>query len=200
VLEKGKLVYDGETATGIQRYLGSGVGGRAGSVEGEQLASRLTKSRLYGAAPFFQCNRIAVLDRAGTPSTSFRSDEEITIAVDYECFQPVSQFRVLVVLSDEEGTALFRTESIDDPAGKELAPLELGMYRSSVTIPANLFGDVELDVSVSLVSEVMQVLDFASVLEFGVDFQGHNGNLRSKAYLRPALSWHTEVSSPAQIA
>ena len=43
----------------------------------------------------------------------------------------------------------------------------------------------------------MQVLDFASVLEFGVDFQGLNGNLRSKAYLRPALSWHTDVSSPS---
>jgi hypothetical protein len=43
----------------------------------------------------------------------------------------------------------------------------------------------------------MQVLDFASVLEFGVDFQGHNGNLRSKAYLRPALSWHTEVAGAA---
>ena len=162
-------------------------------VEGEQLQARLTKSRLYGPTPFFECTRIAVLDKAGVPSTSFRSDEEITIAVDYECFQPVGQFRVLIVLSDQEGTPIFRTESID--AGTEPAGLEPGVYRSSVTIPANLFGEVELDVSVSLVSEVMQVLDFASVLEFGVDFQGHNGNLRSNAYLRPALSWHTEVAA-----
>jgi lipopolysaccharide transport system ATP-binding protein len=203
VLEKGKLVFDGDTATGIQRYLGSGVGGRSGTVEGEQLQARLTKSRLYSPTPFFECSRIAVLDRAGAPSTSFRSDEEITIAVDYECFRPASQFRVLVVLSDRDGTALFRTESIDDGDGKEPVGLEPGAYRSSVTIPANLFGDVELDVSVSLVSEVMQVLDFESVLEFGVEFQGHNGNLRSKALLRPALSWQTEGAgasdAPARI-
>ena len=194
VLEKGKLVYDGDTQTGIQRYLGSGVGGRPGLVEGEQLQTRLTKSRLYSPTPFFECNRIAVLDKAGTPATSFRSDEEITIAVDYECLQPTTQFRVLVVLSDPEGTPIFRTESIDD--GAEPAGLEPGVYRSSVTIPANLFGDVELAVSVSLVSEVMQVLDFVNVLEFGIDFQGLNGNLRSNAYLRPALSWHTEVAAP----
>ena len=195
VLEKGKLVFDGDTQTGIQRYLGSGASGRPGVAEGEQLRSRLTKGRLYNPTPVFECSRIAVLDSAGAPSTSFRSDEEITIAVDYECFQPVSQFRVLVVLSDQEGTPIFRTESIDDAAATDPAGLEPGTYRSSVTIPANLFGDVDLDVSVSLVSEVMQVLDFASVLEFGVEFQGHNGNLRSKAYLRPALSWQTEAAS-----
>ncbi len=114
VLEKGRLVYDGDTAAGVQRYLGSGAVEGSGSVEGEQLRSRLTKSRLYSPTPFFECSRIAVLDKAGVPTTSFRSDEEITIAVDYECFRPVSQFRVLVVLSDQEGTPLFRTESIDD--------------------------------------------------------------------------------------
>ena len=55
VLEKGKLVFDGDTSVGIQRYLGSGVGGRAGVVEGEQLQARLTKSRLYSPTPFFEC-------------------------------------------------------------------------------------------------------------------------------------------------
>ncbi len=194
VLEKGKLVFDGDTSTGIQRYLGSGVGGRPGLVEGEQLQTRLTKSRLYSPTPFFECSRIAVLDKTGTPSTSFHSDEEITIAVDYECLQPTSQFRVLVVLSDQEGTPIFRTENID--GGTEPAGLEPGLYRSSVTIPANLFGGVELAVSVSLVSEVMQVLDFVNVLEFDVEFQGLNGNLRSNAVLRPALSWQTDVASP----
>jgi len=196
VLEKGKLVFDGDTATGIQRYLGSGSVEGSGAVEDQHLQSLLTKSRLYGPNPFFACNRIAVLDSTGAPATSFRSDEEITIAVDYECFRPVGQFRVLVVLRDEEGSALFRTESIDDPAASE-ARLEPGTYRSTVTIPANLFGDVQLDLSVSLVSDVLQVLDFASVLRFGVDFQGHNGNLRSNAYLRPALSWQTSSTVTA---
>ncbi len=59
---------------------------------------------------------------------------------------------------------------------------------------------MELGVSVSLVSEVMQVLDFESVLQFGVDFQGHHGNLRGNAYLRPALGWQTEAASPSEVA
>ena len=138
-----------------------------------------------------------VLDKTGVRRPTFRSDEEITIAVDYEFVRSVSQFRVLIVLTDQEGAPLFRTESIDDPAGGDLAQLEPGTYRSSVTIPANLFGNVELNVNVSLVSEVMQVLDFESVLRFGVDFQGHRGNLRGNAYIRPALSWQTEVASPS---
>jgi hypothetical protein len=59
-------------------------------------------------------------------------------------------------------------------------------------IPAGLFGEVELDVNVSLIAEVNQVLDYAAVLQIATLFQGHNGNVRAKALLRPQLAWRTE--------
>ena len=43
---------------------------------------------------------IAVLDEQGAPSATFRSDEEITIAVDYSVLRPLPSLRILVTLTD----------------------------------------------------------------------------------------------------
>jgi hypothetical protein len=62
-----------------------------------------------------------------------------------------------------------------------------------VVVPRNLLGDARLDVNVSLIAEVIHVLDFASVVQLDVRFAGHGANMRGKAYLRPQLSWRTDV-------
>jgi len=193
VLERGRLIYDGATDGAVQRYLGHGGIHEAASVEGPELERRLTKTRVYGDEPYLRCTRIAVLDQLGLPTTSIRSDEEISVAVDYTVMRPVPSLRVLVTLTDENSATILRTETIDDPehaTGERLVP---GSYRSIVEVPGRLLGDVSLDLNVSLISEVNQVLDYKSVAQLDVHFAGHGANMRGKAYLRPRLTWRTDA-------
>jgi hypothetical protein len=162
-------------------------------VEGAELALRLAKSRLYGQEPYFRCTRISVVDEQGLPANSFRSDEEITVIVDYDVIRPVPSFRLLVTLTSADQATILRTETLDDPQLEAAPRLKPGVYRSQVTLPRDLLGDARLALNVSLISEVNQVLDYASVVELDVRFAGHGSNTRGRAYLRPALEWRTEA-------
>jgi lipopolysaccharide transport system ATP-binding protein len=193
LLEKGRLLFDGETDQAIERYLGRGGGREAAVVAGDRLEERVAKRRVYGSEPLFQCSRIAVLDEAGLPSSSFRSDEEIRIAVDYTVLRRVPSFRLLVTLTDGNQVPVLRTESIDEAEGA--VTLEPGSYRSEVVIPRGLLGDAQLDLNVSLIAEVNQVIDYAGLVQLEVRFAGHGSNARGKAYLRPLLDWRTETLS-----
>jgi lipopolysaccharide transport system ATP-binding protein len=196
VMQRGKVVFDGGTDAAVQQYLGGGETVGAAVVEGAQLHERLTKERLYADEPFFRALRISSLDEHGDPTTSFRSDEDVTIAIDYEVLRRVPNFRLLVTLSEGDSGTLLRSDSLDDPSNGNLT-LEPGVYRSEVVIPGGLFGEVELDVNVSLIAEVNQVLDYAAVLQLATLFQGHNGNVRARALLRPQLPWRTEPVADA---
>ena len=195
VLEQGRLVFDGSTGGAVERYLGHGRRGSTGVVEGDELALRLAKTRVYADAPLFECNRVSVLDERGLPTTTFRSDEEITVAVDYTAHRPVPSFRVLVTLTDPEQATILRTESIDDARLETVPRLEQGVYRSQVTFPRDLLGDALLDLNVSLISEVNQTLDYSGVATIEVRFAGLGLNTRGNAYLRPQLPWRTEIRS-----
>lgn len=136
-----------------------------------------------------------MLDEDGIPSARFRSDEVIAIAIDYRVHRPLPTLRILVTLTDENQVPFLRTETIDDPAAVELMRVEPGAYRSTVTLPRNLFGDAELDLNVSLISEVNQVVDYAGVVDIEITFSGHGTNMRGNAILRPQLEWQTDEAA-----
>jgi lipopolysaccharide transport system ATP-binding protein len=192
LLEGGRLAFDGATDGAVERYLHrEGRRGGDGVVEGRELQRRLVKSRVYGDETLFECTRVSVLDEVGTPASSFRSDEEIAVAIDYRVLRTVPSLRLLVTLTDSNQAVVLRSESVDDEEGP--MRLEPGTYRSVVVIPRGLLGDARLDLNVSLISEVNQVLDYAAVVELDVRFAGHGSNARGKAYLRPQLSWRTDM-------
>jgi lipopolysaccharide transport system ATP-binding protein len=197
LLGRGHLLFDGDTDQAVERYVGRGAGREAAVVEGERLEERVAKRRLYGSEPLFRCTRIAVLDEEGLPTSSFRSDEEIRVAVDYTALRAVPSFRILVTLTDGNQAPVLRTESIDDPDVDGPVALEPGTYRSEVVVPRGLLGDAQLDLNVSLIAEVNQVIDYAGVVMLDVHFAGHGSNARGKAYLRPRLSWRTHAAAPA---
>jgi lipopolysaccharide transport system ATP-binding protein len=195
LLDHGRLAFDGATDRAIERYLHRERRGHGAVVEGADLEARLVKGRVYGDAPLFRCTRIAVLDEAGLPLASFRSDEDIAVAIDYVVLRPVPSFRLLVTLTDANQAVVLRTENIDDPELEGPVRLEPGDYRSVVVLPRGILGDARLDLNVSLIAEVNQVLDYAGVVELHVRFAGHGANTRGKAYLRPQLSWRTEAGT-----
>jgi len=195
VLEGGRLAFDGPTEDAVHQYLGHTGVANAAVVGRDKLHLHLAKSRLYSDEPFFECTRVAVLDEEGVPTTALRSDETIAIAIDYQVFRSMPALRVLVTLTDENQVPVLRTETIDEPSGTGSLRLEPGSYRSTVTLPRQLFGDAELDLNVSLIAEVNQVVDYAAVVRIEVRFAGHGANMRGNALLRPPLDWHTELVS-----
>ena len=195
VLEQGRLVFDGKTDDAVDRYLAQAEGAGAAVVEGDALRLRVSKERLYGDEPFFECTRIAVLDERACRGRVSAPTRTITIAVDYRVFRAVPALRVLVTLTDENQAAVLRTETIDDPSADGPLRLEPGAYRSTVTVPRQLFGDAELDLNVSLIAEVNQIVDYAAVVGIEVRFAGHGANTRGNALLRPQLDWHTDVKA-----
>jgi lipopolysaccharide transport system ATP-binding protein len=196
LLEKGRLLFDGDADDAVERYLGRGGDREAAVVDGERLDERVAKRRLYGTEPLFRCDRISVLDEAGFPASSFRSDEEARIVVDYTVLRPVPSFRILVTLTDGNQVPVLRTETIDAADGP--VTLEPGSYRSEVAIPRELFGEAQLDLNVSLIAEVNQIVDYAGVVQLEFRFSGHGSNTRGKAYLRPLLGWRTETLSEVE--
>jgi lipopolysaccharide transport system ATP-binding protein len=195
LLDHGRVAFDGETDGAIERYLHRDGRRHAAVVEGTDLEARLVKGRVYGDAPLFRCMRIAVLDETGVPSASFRSDEEIAVAIDYVVLRTVPSFRLLVTLTDANQAVVLRTENVDDPELEGPVRLEPGDYRSVVVLPRGILGDARLDLNVSLIAEVNQVLDYAGVVGLDVRFAGHGANTRGKAYLRPQLAWRTEAGT-----
>ena len=192
VLEKGTLAFEGDPDDAIHHYLGHGGDRSDAVVEERELALRLTRSEIYGDTPALRCERVEVLDEGETPTTSFRSNEEISIAVDYTVLRPVPALRIVLTLSDEDQTPVLRTESADDAPGGAM-PVTPGTYRSVVTFPRDLLGDARLDLDVALVSEVHHVLEYSGVVEIDVRFAGLGGNMRAGAYVRPPLRWRTEA-------
>ncbi len=193
LLDKGRLVLDGPTEDAVHQYLGHASGEPSPAVvERDGLRLRIAKQRLYSDEPFFECTRVAVLDEDGLPCSAFGSDEEIVIAVDYRVLRPIPALRVLVTLTDENQVPVLRTETIDDPAGEGPMRLDPGTYRSVVRLPRGLFGDTELELNVSLIAEVNQVVDYTAVATIEIRFAGLAGNMRGNAVLRPQLEWRTE--------
>jgi lipopolysaccharide transport system ATP-binding protein len=188
LLEHGRVGFDGPTEETFQRYLHADVA-TSGWIDGEVLARRQQSRKLYAPEPVIAARAVGILDESGTPRTSFRSDEDITIVVDYECLRPVPSALIRVQLHDETGSKILQADSVDDLDAAR--PLEAGSYRSTCVIPKNLFGDAHFSVSVYVAVSLLQSLAYNSLLEFDVEFQGFNGN-RQSSLLRPELSWSTE--------
>jgi len=197
LLEQGRLLFDGRTGDAIEHYVQRAGGARGSAVvEGDALASHLVKARIYGGSPLFSCSRITVHDEVGTPSVSFRSDEDAIVTIDFTVLRTVPSLRLLVTLTDGNQAVVLRTENVDDPDLDGAPRFEPGDYRASVVIPRGLLGDARLDLNVSLIAEVNQVLDYTAVAELAFHFAGHGANARGKAYLRPQLTWRTDVAAP----
>jgi lipopolysaccharide transport system ATP-binding protein len=197
LLEKGRVVFDGPTEEGFHRYLHTGSGEGTSWLEGEQLARHEVSHKLYTPDPAIRCHAIGVVDSDGVSRAKFRSDEEISIVVDYECLRDIDNLHVRVSLADETGARILYGDSIDEP--EFVVSPAAGRYRSTCVLPRNLFGDATLSVTVHLASKLVQWIQFNGVLEFDVEFQGYNGNTDT-ALLRPELGWRTEEISATAAA
>jgi homopolymeric O-antigen transport system ATP-binding protein len=192
LLSGGRVAMDGATDSVLDHYLRSvGADGSDSVVRADEL-ERIERLVSFQDQLFFRCREVALKDAGGTARSSFKSDEEIVVSIDYDVFETVTNLQVIVQLHTEEGETILRTELHDDPDAGGLYVSKPGAYAVQCHLQPNLFGERRFYVTVHMICQDVQHTSYERVLQFDVAFMGYNGDLSvhsGAGYLRPQLSW-----------
>ena len=85
---------------------------------------------------------------------------------------------------------------IDDPDASHLARLAPGLYRSTCTFPARLFGERTVHLTVALEHVKTEHLIYERIVSFGVHFVVYNDAVYgtfAEIPFRPRFAWRTEA-------
>lgn len=192
LLDHGSIVLDGPAHEVVARYLNS-ERTDAARIGAAELAERAT-GIVDKVAPTIRCLELALVDPSGQPASRFRSDGPITVRLTYECLIEMSDLRLMVSVVDDTGQPVMTSINIDDPSSGAQYRLPKGIHVSECEIPAGLFGERILDLTVELVNPKTEHLVFSRILRCAVDFVGHSpvtyGDYR-QVLLRPRWRWRT---------
>jgi lipopolysaccharide transport system ATP-binding protein len=192
LIDQGLLLMDTDTETAVNAYLKRNLTEGA-TITGEELQKR-TSGVVIRDSPFIRFREVAVTGAKGAARNSFQSDEAISIAVTYECLQQVNDLRVIVTLTDENGTPLMNSQNADTDEAVEFYKRSAGVYHSVCTIPADTLGEKTYYVTLQLLYIGIEHLVLDKVLSFDVAFKGYYGVRQASfpnAYFRPRLDWRT---------
>lgn len=192
LIDQGRLLMDSDTETAVNAYLKRNLTESA-TISGEEL-QKCTSGAIVRDNPFVRFREVAVTGASGGARNSFQSDEVISIAVTYECLQQVNDLRVIVSLTDENGTPLMHSQNADTDEAVEFYKRTPGVYHSVCTIPADTLGEKRFYVTLQLLYISVEHLVLDKVLSFDVTFKGYYGvrhDSFQNAYLRPRLDWQT---------
>ncbi|MCJ7777719.1 MAG: polysaccharide ABC transporter ATP-binding protein [Sedimentisphaerales bacterium] len=190
LLDKGELLMDSATSEVVSHYLGQNL------VEGAVASKADIEQRMEGKInrrnPSVRFCQIAMLDQSGVPKNSFDSDEDIIIAVTFECLQTIQNLHILIDVVDENNTSILSSYNVDDPnITNSFYELKAGFYKAFCTLPKNTFGGRNFFLTVCLISLKTEHLTARRILEFEIKFQGYNNNYRGSGdvFIRPQLNW-----------
>jgi hypothetical protein len=195
-LDNGGIVADGPTEQVVNGYLESALDERVGARVGADDLQKHAQMHLLHETPLFRATGVALVDDEDTARTSFTSDEAVSVVLEYEVFEDVTNLQVILYLVDDAGTPILRTESLDDPSSRDFRIHRPGRYTTRCTLPANMFGERRFYVSAYFIAQDVQHLNYERILHFDVSFQGYNENFSSHSrdsFLRPQLPWKTRA-------
>lgn len=198
LLDSGQNVMDGDSEKVISYYLGQNLS-QGASVSEKELKGKIEGMRRENSSIYLK--EISITDERGALRNAFRSDEAIVVKIGYECTQPVNDLRVILQVVNEENRPVLTTQNADDPNELSLYKRTPGIYKTSVVIPPNTFGDNRLYISVHMEHPAVDYLIVNKIMGFDVEFQGYN-NMHyakfGKTFLRPRLPWRTEFLKERQ--
>ena len=179
LLERGRLVADGETEAIVRRYLGSVEEGEAGARRWRDVTERPGEAlcRLVS---------IRVTDAAGTPATTFLSSQpvHVTIEFDLEAVEPA--FCAGFDLGSADGALVFRTFHTD-VAERSRPALTTGRNVLRCEIPPGLLNSGRYTVHARMLLHMIRwVVHEDSVLHFDV-VADHGESLFLNAEPRPGV-------------
>ena len=192
LLERGRLVQDGPVADVIEKYLqSSGTATGEAKWPDDESAPQSKSTRL---------RRVCIRQPMAEAPTAFVDvNLPILIDIEYECRRQGGRVWGGIWLRDRMGTMIFGAESNsssdENPQAIHRCPQELGTYRTTCTIPANLLNQATYSISVLMgcdgpVAEL--------VVEDVIDFTSSDPRMLEKGFhsawsgpIRPWLPWET---------
>ena len=183
-LADGNIVFRGHPKEGIPSYL------RRNEREARSRGPEYRPPEPHGASVRLASARL--LDEHGTPTTSFRQDQEIRLAITTEVLASIKEFRLGIRILAADGTVLL-TSSPSDASG--MHPGAVGDYFHECCIPRNFLNTGIFSLTIAADVPMQTLLFFhESVLTFEVlDLGGLQAEVPDNrlGLLRCALPWRT---------
>ncbi|MFL6333789.1 MAG: ABC transporter ATP-binding protein [Pyrinomonadaceae bacterium] len=190
LIERGRLVADGQPQEVVNRYLSTSWGAGAERVWGDDAP---------GDAVARLC-RVRIADADGETAAAVDVRTESRIEVTYDVLEEGHALVPVVELYNEEGTEVFSTH--DTGAQWRRRPRPRGRYTSAVRLPGNLLAEGTLIAHVSIMSHfpstilharaanavAFQVLDEPGGVSARGDYAGPMPGV-----VRPLLEWETRA-------
>ncbi len=188
VINEGKVVEEGMTASVVSKYLQSSFSALTEQVwEDLNSAPGNDKVRLH---------RVCVRPENGYAWDSISIRTSLVMEFEYWNFEPNSHLNLSVVVFDEAGIVVFNTGPLFEPNWGN-GPFPVGLFRSKCYIPGDLLNDGMHRVSLHLVKDQNSIIfTQEDALTFDVqDSVEMRGNWHGKwvGAVRPNLEWRTEL-------
>jgi lipopolysaccharide transport system ATP-binding protein len=192
-LDSGKIIFDGETKKGIDLYLGKNL--HEGGVVNSEALEASAEKLIFAKRESIRALEVKIQNTGGEPINSMYSTEPVEVTVTYECLEEIEDLRIVVFFTDDQNNPLIASQNTDDKKNQDFHWKAKGVYRSTVTLPANFFSEHRYYLSVHFYHARVQNLNFERILPLDIQFQGYHNVQIAKcdwAWFRPQLGWKTE--------
>jgi lipopolysaccharide transport system ATP-binding protein len=148
VLDKGKLVFDGDTKKAINHYLGNSATA-SGFVKFD--AKRDTKNLKFIS--------VGLCDESNKQRGEFANGENIDVRLDYQVTTPGKDYEIVMELWNEDGVCVLATSNYDRHPDRNSEEIKPGKYAASFTIPTKEFREGSYYLSFGASIPGIQMLD-----------------------------------------
>jgi lipopolysaccharide transport system ATP-binding protein len=188
ILAAGGIVFHGRPSDGIARYL------RRNESEARAHGREFRPPEVRGAGVRLASARL--MDEEGTPTTSFRQDQEIRLQITTRVLAPIKEFRLGIRILADDGTVLLTSSPSD---ASESHPGAAGEYLHECCIPRNFLNTGLFSITIAADVPMQTLLFFhESALKFEVlDLGGLQADIPDSrlGLLRCALPWRTGLAN-----
>lgn len=190
LLERGRVVADGNPSSVVDLYLSGGHGSSAYRTWDETEAPGNDLVRLRS---------VRVVDRAGETAETADVQHQVGVEIGFDVLRQGAPITPTIALFNEQGVHVFNAL---DPSPRWSTPAEPGSYRSVAWIPAQLLNEGRLLVSVFIVSlgsgKSDRHVDGRDVVAFSTVDPGGEGSAKGTytqqwaGAVSPLLDWSLE--------
>lgn len=189
LMENGRIVSSGDVEQLANEYIQKQLGDTSASGP----IANWTKENAP-TSKYFRLNEVAVKNPDGQVAGTFYTDKPVAIDIRYDVFEKIAGSRVLVKMSDAQGTVVF----VSTNEANEVVDKEPGSYLTSCVIPPDLLNGGNYFVTVRIGKpQVNEAAAYAeNCVSFNTILMGNNGSISQTQWpgiVAPRLSWETNV-------
>ena len=135
-----------------------------------------------------------VLDQSDTESSVIRFTQSFYLSVTYKVSRPIPDLDLIFRIVTQDGVSLLYTASLDYNEGRELEPVDPGLYTSRAQIPGHLLFPGKYYVDVGIETYRVEVHDqLQRCLSFDIVSEGEVNTAEGGwGLIYPKLDWTTE--------